>query len=493
MPRALNAFARSVLPVINVLGYVVMIFAAAMLVPLGFALVGGEKAVRDYDLAVLITAGSGLLLMLATRRYRRELQARDGFLLVTLVWTVLPAFGTLPLLLHVPGMTFTHAYFETMSGLTTTGATVMSGLDRLPLSINVWRHMIVWLGGMGILVLVVAILPLLGVGGSQCFKAETAGPMKESKLTPRIADTAKALYAIYFALSLACFLAYRWAGMTWSDAFLHMCSTVALGGFSSHDASFSYWNSPLIEATAVFFMTLAGFNFSMHFIAWRRRSLRVYLSDPESKAYVATLAAACLAIGAFLLARDVYPDWSTALRYATFNVVSVATTTGYASTNYNQWPIFAPVLMLFLCGFTTCAGSTGGGVKMIRGLILLKQARREMTRILHPRSISPVLVGGQVIENNVIFAVLAFMLVYGAALTWLTFLLMLSGLDVITAFTAIVACVNNTGPGLNQVGPATTYGNLNTFEIWVCTFAMLIGRLELFSVLVLLTPAFWRR
>src|SRR5512137_1566693 len=489
----MNAIARSALPVINVLGYVVMIFAATMLVPLGFALVGGDKALRDYDLAVLITAGAGLLLVLGTRKYRRELQPRDGFLLVTLVWTVLPAFATLPLMLHMPGLTFTHAYFETMSGLTTTGATVLSGLDTLPLSINIWRHLLVWIGGMGILVLVVAILPLLGVGGSQCFKAETAGPMKESKLTPRIADTAKALYAVYFGISLACFFAYRWAGMSWNDAFMHMCSTMGLGGFSSHDASFGHWNSPLIDYTAVFFMTLAGFNFSMHFLAWRRRSLMVYLRDPESKAYVVTLVAACLFVTVFLLARDVYPDWQTALRYATFNVVSIATTTGYANTDYNQWPILAPVLMLFLSSFATCAGSTGGGIKMIRGLILLKQARREFVRILHPRAIQPLRVGEQTIENNVIFAVLAFMLIYGAVMTGCTLLLMASGLDVITSFTAIVACLNNTGPGLNQVGPATTYGNLNDFEVWVCTFAMLIGRLELFSVLVLFTPTFWRR
>jgi trk system potassium uptake protein TrkH len=489
----MNAFARSVLPVINVLGYVVMLFSATMLVPLLFALVGGDKALRDYDLSVLVTAGSGLAAVLATRRFRRELQPRDGFLLVVLVWTVLPAFATLPFMLHLPALTFTHAYFEAMSGLTASGATVLSGLDHLPLSINIWRHLMVWIGGMGILVLAVAILPLLGVGGSQVFKAETAGPFKESKLTPRIADTAKALYAIYFGLSALCFFAYRWAGMSWSDAFMHMCTTMGLGGFSSHDASFGHFDSPLIEAVAVVFMTLAGINFSLHFIALRRRAPWAYLADPECRAFLITLVAACIAVAAFLYARDVYPDWPTALRYAVFNVVSVATTTGYSNTDYNQWPIFAPVLMLFLCGFATCAGSTGGGIKMIRGLILLKQARREMTRILHPRSINPVVVGGRVIENNVIFAVLAFMLVYGAAITWMTFLLLLSGLDIITAFTAVVACVNNMGPGLNGVGPATTYGHLKPFEVWVCTFAMLIGRLELFSVLVLLTPAFWRR
>jgi trk system potassium uptake protein TrkH len=489
----MQAFARSILPVINLLGYVVLIFASTMIIPLAFAYFAGEPAEKDYDLALVITASIGGVLILATRRFRRELQPRDGFLLVTLGWTILPACATLPLLFHLPGVTFTDAYFEAMSGLTTTGATVFTGIDQLPLSINIWRHLLVWMGGMGILVLAVAILPLLGVGGAQVFKAETAGPFKETKLTPRIADTAKALYSIYFGISLLCFLSYRWAGMSWTDAFMHMCSTMGLGGFSSHDASFGYWNSPLIEGVAVIFMLLAGFNFSLHFLAWRRRSLRAYWTDPEARAYVLTVVAACIGIAVFLYWRDVYADFWTALRFSTFNVVSIATTTGFASTDFNQWPIFAPIFMLFLSGFVTCAGSTGGGIKMIRGLILLKQARREFTRILHPRAVNPVIVGEQVIENKVIFAVLAFMLIYGASIIWLTFLLLLSGLDAFTAFTAIVACINNTGPGLNQVGPASNYAVLTDFETWVCTFAMLIGRLELFSVLVLFTPDFWRR
>jgi trk system potassium uptake protein TrkH len=271
-----------------------------------------------------------------------------------------------------------------------------------------------------------------------------------------------------------------------------MCSTMGLGGFSSHDASFGFWDSPAIDWVAVLFMTLAGFSFSLHFVAWRRRSLLAYWRDAEARAYLFTLIASVLFVAGFLMWNDVYPEFWHALRMAAFNVVSIATTTGFASTDYNQWPIFAPVFMIFLSGFTTCAGSTGGGIKMIRGLILLKQARREFTRILHPRAISPVSVGGQAIENKVIFAVLAFMLIYGAVIIWCTFLLLLSGLDVISAFTAVVACVNNMGPGLNQVGPATNYASLNDFETWVCTFAMLVGRLELLSVLVLLTPAFWR-
>lgn len=489
----MNASARSILPVLNVLGYVVLMFSATLLVPLAFAVVSADGAQRGFEIALLVTAGCGLALTLATRRFRRELQARDGFLLVTLVWTVLPAFATLPLLLQLPGLSFTDAYFEAMSGLTATGGTALSGLDQLPLSVNVWRHLMVWIGGMGILVLVVAILPLLGVGGAQAFKAETTGPLKETKLTPRIADTAKALYVIYFVLSFACFLAYRLGGMSWSDAFMHMCSTLGLGGFSSHDASFAHWNSPLLESIAVVFMTLAGFSFLLHFTVWRRKSLLPYWKSAEARAFMFTLAAAVLVVAAFLLVQGVYDDWASALRHALFNVVSVATTTGYSNTDYNLWPIFAPVLMLFISGFATCAGSTGGGIKMMRALILLRQARREMVRILHPTLINPVCIDDKVVENNVIFAVLAFMLIYGASIIWLTFLLLLSGLDVTTAFTAVVACVNNTGPGLGRVGPASNFGVLNEFQTWVCTFAMLIGRLELLSVLVLLTPGFWRR
>jgi trk system potassium uptake protein TrkH len=489
----MTALARSIFPVLNVLGFVVMLFALTMLVPLLFALVGHDKAIHAYDEAFLACLGVGATLWFVTRRFRRELQPRDGFLLVTLVWTVLPGVATLPLMLHLPGLSFTDAYFETMSGLTATGATILTGIDQLPLSINIWRHLLVWLGGMGVLVLAVAILPLLGVGGSQIYKAETAGPLKETKLTPRIAETAKGLYLIYLVLSLLCFLAYRWAGMSWADAFMHMCSTVGLGGFSSHDDSFMFWNSPRIEFVSVVFMMLAGFNFSMHFLAWRKRSLRVYLRDVEGRAFVAVTLGATLLIAAFLLWRGVYPDFLTALRYSLFNVVSMATTTGFANTDYNRWPTLAPALMLALSAFATCAGSTGGGIKMIRAIILLKQAAREFVRILHPRVINPVRLGEQVVENNVIFAVLAFMLIYGGTIIVSTFLLLLADIDIVTAFSAVVACINTSGPGLNEVGPATTYQSLSDFATWVCTFVMLVGRLELMSVLVLFTPAFWRK
>ena len=483
---------RYYFPVFAVLGGVLMLFSMAMLVPLAFAWFGGDAGLSAYDEALAITFTCGALLFFICRRERRELRPRDGFLLVSLVWTVLPAFGMLPLLIHIPGLSVTDAYFEAVSGMTTTGATVLTDLDKLPASINVWRCFMVLIGGMGILVLAVAILPLLGVGGSQVFKAETPGPMKDEKLTPRIAGTARGLWTVYFVIALACMFAYRWAGMGWTDAFMHMCSTMGLGGFAAYDASFAAFDSPAIEAVAVVFMLLAGLNFALYFLVWRQRSLRPLWRDAEARAYVALMAGSVLLVTFFLLANGVYPDFTTAFRYAAFNVVSIATTTGFATTDYAQWPIFAPVFMLLLCGFATCAGSTGGGVKLVRALLLLKQAKREFRRIVHPRAIIPVKLGGTAVSNEILFSVLAFMLIYGAVLIGATMLLLASGLEVVTAFTAAVACINNTGPGLGQVGPAGNFAGLTDFQTWVLTATMLLGRLELFSLIVLFTPGFWR-
>jgi trk system potassium uptake protein TrkH len=479
--------------VLHVLSLVLSLFAASMLVPLGVALAYGDGGASAYagSLGITLLAGAGL--WAATRHAGRELQVRDGFLLVALVWTVLPAFATLPLLLQLPGLSFTDAYFEAVSGLTASGATVLSGLDHLPPSLNIWRGFMIWLGGMGVIVLAVAILPLLGVGGSQLFKAETPTPMKDTKLTPRIAETAKGLWLVYFSLTLACGLAYRWAGMNWLDATMHAFTTLGLGGFSTHDDSYAYWNSPRIEAVAIVFMLLAAINFATHFLAWHRRSLRAYRVDPEAKVFLGVVVVSVLGIAVYLVWAGVYADFGSALRYAAFNVVSIATTTGYASTDFNQWPIFAPLWMLFLCSFASCSGSTGSGMKMIRAQILFKQIFRELLRIIHPRVYNPVKLAGQPIENNVVFAVLAYVFVYVSCIIVFTLLLTVSGADVVTAFSAALVSMNNTGPGLAQVGPASTYAVLNDFQIWVCSFAMLLGRLELFTLLVVLTPAFWRK
>jgi trk system potassium uptake protein len=481
------------LAVLGLVGRMVVLFALLMGVPLVFALSEHDPAEGAFLKAMALTLVAGFLMSLSVRRFRRELQPRDGFLLVTLTWLLLPAFGALPLMLALPGLSFTDGYFEAMSALTTTGATVLTGLDKMPLSVNVWRCFMVFIGGMGIIVLVVAILPLLGVGATQLFKSETAGPMKDQKLTPRMADTARGLWAVYFGMAVACMLSYRAAGMGWADAFMHMCSTMGLGGLAAYDASFGAFNSPLIEAVAIFFMLLAGVNFSLYFLVWRQRSLRVLLLDTEARTFAALMLGSVLLIAVFLSVNGVYTTFAESLRHAAFNVVSIATTTGFATVDYAQWPMFAPVFMLFLCCFATCAGSTGGGIKLVRALLLLKQAKRELKRIVHPRAVLPVTLAGQVVPPQVMQSVLAFMLIYGLVVVTVSMLLLVSGMDLISAASAAVACINNTGPGLGQVGPANNFQGLSDFQTWVCSMAMLLGRLELLSVLVLLTPQFWRR
>ncbi len=485
---------ESLKPVLAVLARVLMGFSLAFAVPLLWALAVDEPWLAQvWGASLVATLLSGWLLARAMRRSRRELLPKDGFLLVNLVWVVLPAYSAVPLMFTVPGIDVARAYFEAMSALTATGATALSGLDALPVSVNVWRCFLQFIGGLGIILPVVAVLPLLGLGGMQLYRAETPGPMKDAKLTPRIAETARGLWVVYFVMSGACLLAYRWAGMSWADAFMHMCTTMGLGGFSSHDASFGHWNSPAIEWVAIVFMTLAGISFARYFIVWRSRSALPLLRDTEVRAYGVVLMASVALVTVILLAHGTYDDPTEGLRAAAFQVVSLATTTGYASTDYLLWPAFAPVLLIFLGCFVSCAGSTGGGVKMVRMLLLVKQAHRELVRIVHPRVVNPVTLGGNNVPVTVTAAVMAYMLIYGASTVGLTFLLLLSGLDLVTAFSAVIACVNNIGPGLGQVGPASNFGVLNDFQTWVCTFAMLLGRLELLSVMVLFTAQFWRK
>ncbi len=475
------------------LGLIAMAMSAFHLVPIFVALVYQDGAAHIFLLSMLVNVATGLVIWLLTRRYRGTLGTRDGILMVVIAWSGGAAFATIPLLMLVPGLTFTDAYFETVSGLTTTGATMLSELDNLPPSLNIWRGLLVWLGGMGLIVLAVAVLPLIGVGGRQIMRAETPGPLKDTKLTPRITETAKALWVVYGSISAACLMSFAWAGMSWFDAVMHTFSTMGLGGFSSHDASFGYWNSPAIDAVAIVFMLVAGMNFGTHFIAFRARSPDPYRRDPEARLFVLVTLGSCLGIAAYLYWAGTYTDPLAALRYASFNVVSIATTTGFANTDYNAWPIFAPMWMLFLCSFASCSGSTGGGVKMIRAQLLAIQVYREFVKLLHPHAMTPLKIRNQVVENKVIFAVLAFMFVYISCIVIMTLVLLATGLDAITAFTAVIACINNTGPGLNQVGPATTYAVLSDFQTWVCTFAMLVGRLELFTLLIVFTPAFWRK
>ena len=479
-------------PVYRALGMIIMLFGLTMLAPLILSYVTNDGAQSAYDEAFALTMLSGALLWYRYRKCKRDLTIRDGFLMVVLVWSVLPAFAAVPLMIHL-GISHTDAYFETMSGLTTTGSTVLSNLDTMPMSINLWRHLLVWIGGMGLIVLAIAILPLLGIGGRQMFKAETPGPMKDSKMTPRIAETAKGLWLVYLGVTVACILSYRWAGMEWFDAFCHAFSTMGLGGFSTHDASFGFFDSPEIEFVAIVFMLIAGMNFGTLFLAVIGRSVRPYLRDPEAGWFIGVTLFSIFMVAMYIWKDGVYAEFETALRHAAFNVVSIATTTGYASVDYALWPIFAPLWMLFLSSFATSAGSTGGGIKMMRALLLYKQVFRELLRAMHPNAVYNVRIGGQVAPQAILFAVLAFAFMYMVRVVSMTLVLAFTGLDIISAFTAVVASINNTGPGLGVVGPSTTYEVLDDFQTWVCTFAMLLGRLEIFTLLVVLTPSFWRK
>ena len=481
------------LPVSHVLGGMLMVFSLTYLMPIASALIYRDGTLIDFVDAMAISFAAGFILWFGTRRHKRELKPRDGFLLVTLGWVLMAGIATVPLLLVIDDLSFTDAYFETLSGLTTTGATVLTGLDKLPPSINLWRHELNWVGGMGIIVLAVAILPLLGVGGMQLYKAETTGVMKESKLTARIADTAKALWLVYLGITIACILSLKLVGMNWLDAICHAFSTLGLGGFSTYDDSVGHFESPAIEAVLIFFMMVAGMNFATHFVAWRGRSLRAYWSDMEAKAFVALIVVSTIVCTLYLTAKGTYSGFLTTLRHVAFNLVSIATDCGFASVDYDKWPIFVPLWMLFLSCVSVSSGSTGGGIKMIRTLILAQQGLIELKRLVHPNLVAPLRVGDKAISQQIAGAVLGFIFLYILAVGELTFFLVASGLDFTSAISAIVACINNAGPGLNVVGPAQNYQSLTDFQTWVCALAMLVGRLEVLSVFVLFTPAFWRR
>jgi trk system potassium uptake protein len=480
-------------PVFPILGIIAMAMSLTHLLPIAVSAYFDDGTIRQFGLSMAINFSAGMLLWLATRKFKRELSLREGILLVVCVWSGGALFATLPLLLTIPTLSFTAAFFEATSGLTATGATVLAGLDRLPPSVNVWRAELQWLGGMGVIVLVVAVLPMLGVGGRQVSKSEIPGPMKEDQLTPRLTETAKGLWLIYAMLTLACLLGYRAAGMSWLDALIHSFTTLSLGGFSSYDASLGHFNSVAVETVAICFMLAAGINFATHFVALQRRNPAAYAKDVEVRYFALVVGVSVLGIATFLWAAGVYPDFLSALRHAAFNIISVGTTTGYATADYNLWPVFAPLWVLFLGTFLSCSGSTGGGIKMIRAIILYRQVYREFKKLAHPSAVAPLKVNQQVVSNQVVFAVLAFFFVWVAVLVSITLVLGWSGLDAMTAFSATVATLNNIGPGLNQVGPAANYSVLTSFQMWVCAFAMLLGRLELFTFLLVFTPTFWRK
>ncbi|QQD20255.1 potassium transporter [Venatoribacter cucullus] len=474
----------------RILGILLMLFSLTMLPPILVSMWYDDGATEAFVTAMVMIFGIGFTSWLPVRQVRQELRTRDGFLIAALFWLTLGLAGTLPFMISDnPGLSFADAFFESLSGWTTTGATVMTGLEFLPKSILWYRQQLQWLGGMGIIVLAVAILPMLGIGGMQLYRAEMPGPMKDTKLTPRIAETAKALWYVYAGLTLSCGLAYWAAGMDGFDAAVHSFSTVGIGGFSTYDASIGHFNSAVIEGICVFFMLVAAMNYSLHFFAWRNKSLSHYLQDPEIRFFLQIMAGGAVLTVVALWLTNTY-GFLDSLRYGIFELVSVASTAGFSTADFSSWPVFLPVLLFMMAFIGGCTGSTGGGMKVIRVLLIYKQGVREVRRLIHPNAIMPVKLGKRAVPDRVLTGVWGFFSVYIVTFMVMMLALMATGMDQVTAFSAVGSCLNNLGPGLGDV--AAHYGNISDTAKWLLALTMLLGRLEIFTLLVLLSPTFWR-
>ncbi|CAM4269864.1 TrkH family potassium uptake protein [Pseudoalteromonas byunsanensis] len=477
--------------IIKILGQLVALFSLTMVPPALVSLIYKDGGGVPFVLAFVFSIVIGLIAYYPNRKENGDLKAREGFLIVVLFWLVLGSFAAVPLIfLQSPNLSLADAVFEAFSGLTTTGATVLTGIEYLPKSVLFYRQQLQWLGGMGIIVLAVAVLPMLGVGGMQLYRAETPGPVKDSKMTPRIADTAKHLWYIYVSLTVACTASYWFAGMGWFDAICHAFSTIAIGGFSTYDASIGHFDSPAINFICVFFLLIAGVNFSLHYAAVSSRNVRAYLRDPEFKVFLLiqlTLVVICFAV---LSSNQVYSNGDETLDQAMFQAVSISTTAGFATDNFSAWPLFLPILLIFSSFIGGCAGSTGGGMKVVRVFLLYLQGVRELNRLVHPRAIYSIKLGRKALPDKVVEAVWGFFSAYALVFVIIMIALLGTGLDNITAFSATAACLNNLGPGLGDV--AAHYGDITDTAKWLLTLAMVFGRLEIFTLLVLFTPTFWR-
>ncbi|MFP1817247.1 Trk system potassium transporter TrkH [Lonsdalea quercina] len=475
----------------RIVGLLVILFSGTMFIPGLVALIyrdGAGKAFTQTFIAALII---GLVLWFPNRKHRHELKAREGFLIVVLFWTVLGSVGALPFLFtDRPNLTITDAFFESFSGLTTTGATTLVGLDSMPKAILFYRQMLQWMGGMGIIVLAVAILPILGVGGMQLYRAEMPGPLKDNKMRPRIAETAKTLWLIYLLLTVLCALSLWLAGMPVFDAVGHSFSTIAIGGFSTHDASIGYFNSSTINTIIAIFLLISGCNFGLHFAVLSGRSLKVYWRDPEFRMFIFVQMSLVVVCTVVLWFHNVYSSGIDTLNQAFFQVVSMATTAGFTTDSISHWPLFLPVLLLCAAFIGGCAGSTGGGLKVIRILLLFLQGSRELKRLVHPNAVYTIKLGQRALPERILEAVWGFFSAYALVFIVSMLAVIATGVDDFSAFAAVAATLNNLGPGLGVV--ADNFTSMNDAAKWILILTMLFGRLEVFTLLVLFTPTFWR-
>ena len=477
--------------VAKTIGLLLMVFSFAQIPPLVVDLIYTEGEYISFLYSFLLTVLGGLVLWWPFREVKKDFRLREGVLIVVCFWIVLSLFGTLPFLItdSISKLSFSDAFFESMSGLTTTGATVLSQLDDLPKSILFYRQQLQWLGGMGIIVLAVAVLPLLGVGGMELYHAESSGIAKD-RLTPKLRNTAIALWKIYVSLTVLCAIGYFFSGMSIFDAISHSFSTVAIGGFSTHDGSIGYFNSPAIEMIAMFFMFLAGINFSLHFVAWNNRSLVDYIKDSEFKTYSMVLICSTIIVIAALSFNSQYESSSETLRHSLFQTISIATTTGFTSQNFSSWPAAIPVFLIMMSFIGACVGSTGGGIKVVRILVMFRLGMKEIHKFIRPNAQVSVKLNKSSINEKALVSVLGFFSLYAISFFLILMLLMFAGLDQVTAYSATAATMNNLGPGLGDV--AQNYGSLGEVAKWILSFSMLIGRLEVLTIIAIFHKAFWR-
>ena len=467
-----------------------MLFSFAQLFP-GFLAYFFEEREFVYNFIVtgFVTFLIGCFLFFLASEKNGDLRTKDGFIITIFFWTVLGFFGSIPFYLaELEGVSYIDALFESISGLTTTGATVLVGLDDMPRSLLFYRQLLQWLGGMGIIVLAVAVLPLLGVGGMQLYKAETPGPLKDSKLTPRITETAKALWFVYLSMTISCSILYKYFGMSWFDAVCHAFSTISIGGFSTHDDSFAFFNNSGLRWTAIIFMVISGINFALHYLAWTKKRLFHYFYDSEVKLYLSLLTSTALITYLTLyFSENIYDEM---IVDSVFQAVSIGTTTGFLTSNYSNWPLFVPIMLLIAAFIGACAGSTGGGIKVIRALILIRQGSSEITKLIHPNAVVTIKFGKKSLDPRVSESVWGFFAVYVATFLMILMFLLSQSNDFLTAFSAVGATLNNLGPGLGTV--SENYKDLTDLSKLSLCIAMLLGRLEIFTLLLLFTPAFWR-
>lgn len=472
----------------KIIGIMLMMFAGTLMIPIVTSLSFSDGNLQTFIVSLLVFFIIGTLLYFPNSKIKSsDIKSKEGFLIVVLFWLILSLFGSLPFILDKDlSLSFVDALFESISGWTTTGATIIDDLENLSPSILIYRQMLQWLGGMGIVILALAILPMLGVGGMQLYKAESTGPIKDNKISPRIAETAKSLWRVYIGLTIACALLYFFAGMSIFDSVAHSFSTIAIGGFSTYNDSIGHFNSPIIEFVCIIFMLLAALNFILHFLAMKSGSIAIYFKDTEVRSFTFIIIIFLSLIYVFHLVNNS----DIPLRHIIFQLISFITTSGFTSTSYESWPSFIVFTLLLVSFFGACAGSTGGGIKIIRIVLVLKLLKKGLLRTLHPTAQVPVKINDQAISDEVASNIYDFIVFYILSYMILSFLLLIFGNDIATSFSSVASCLNNLGPAVGDA--ANSYSSLSSSSKYVLSFTMILGRLEIYTLLIILTPYFWK-